>query len=202
MKTLVLLCKDVIDHGHCSTSVWKTGDDRATLQLYLLEPEGKPTKGDLLEVDIATGEEELRSVATIASRVGPTTPHDDMVICPACTSQFIAVPVSVQRALHAYENAPAPAPVDPFPTLFPPDHEPQPEFPGYQATLRQDLANVMGMTPPDTTVVHSDAPPVDNAHVAEGCEQFEDPTTTHEAVSSLDTPAQILGAGAEQPQSD
>lgn len=131
MKTLVLLCKDVIDHGHCSTSVWKTGDDRATLQLYLLESEGKPTAGDLLEVDVCTGQEE-------------TLPH-------------AAVP-----------------------TLFPPDHEP----------------------PPDTTMVHGDAPPVDNEHVAEGCEQFTDPTPNHEAVSSLDTPAQILGAAAEQPRSD
>lgn len=181
MKTLVLLCKDVIDHGHCSTSVWKTGDDRATLQLYLLQSEGTPTPGDLLEVDVATGEDEVRSVATLASRVGPTTPNDDMVICPACTSQFIAVPVSVQRALHAYENAPAHRiESDPIPTLFPPDHEP----------------------PQDTTMVHSDAPPVDNDHVAEGCEQFADPTTTHEAVSSLDTPAQILGAGAEHASSD
>lgn len=193
MKTLVLLCKDVIDHGHCSTSVWKTDDDRATLQLYLLESEGKPTVGDLLDVDVALGEEE-QQLFTRARETFGQGPATDLL--PG---------IRLAEQMRSQTQ-----------TFFPldPPADPRPSFPGYQAALRQDLAGAMGMPGSNTTVVHSDElptlfppdhepqPPIDNEHVAEGCEQFADPTATHEAVSSLDTPGQILGAAAEHTGSD
>lgn len=33
------------------------------------------------------------------ARIGPTDPNNDMVICPTCTSQFVAIPVNVQERL-------------------------------------------------------------------------------------------------------
>lgn len=42
-------------------------------------------------------------------RVGPTQPDNDMVICPACTSQFKAVPVNIQSRLQTLEAAAAAA---------------------------------------------------------------------------------------------
>ena len=35
----------------------------------------------------------------MSERFGPTTPDNDMVICPCCTSQFVAIPVNVQARL-------------------------------------------------------------------------------------------------------
>lgn len=37
------------------------------------------------------------------TRLGPTEPHPDMVICPNCTSQFKAVPVNIQARLRELE---------------------------------------------------------------------------------------------------
>lgn len=33
------------------------------------------------------------------TRIGPTTPHNHLVICPHCTSQFRAIPVDVQEEI-------------------------------------------------------------------------------------------------------
>lgn len=45
-----------------------------------------------------------------SERVGPREPDNDMVICPNCTSQFVAIPVNVQarlRRINAYNDNPA-----------------------------------------------------------------------------------------------
>lgn len=43
----------------------------------------------------------------LTTRVGPSTPNNDMVICPCCTSQFAAIPVNIQSRLAALETPPA-----------------------------------------------------------------------------------------------
>lgn len=43
----------------------------------------------------------------LTTRVGPSTPNNDMVICPCCTSQFTAIPVNIQSRLAALESPPA-----------------------------------------------------------------------------------------------
>jgi hypothetical protein len=35
----------------------------------------------------------------MTENLGPRTPNNDMVICPACTCQFVAIPVNVQARL-------------------------------------------------------------------------------------------------------
>lgn len=42
-------------------------------------------------------------------RIGPDVPDNDMVICPACTSQFVAIPVNVQKQLAECSALPAEA---------------------------------------------------------------------------------------------
>jgi hypothetical protein len=37
--------------------------------------------------------------------VGPREPDNDMVICPHCTSQFVATPVNVQKRIAELEKA-------------------------------------------------------------------------------------------------
>jgi len=39
------------------------------------------------------------------TNLGPREPNNDMVICPNCTSQFVAIPVNVQTRLAAAESA-------------------------------------------------------------------------------------------------
>lgn len=43
---------------------------------------------------------------TFVQRIGPTEPDNDMVICPQCTSQFVAIPVNVQRRLSSPQSLP------------------------------------------------------------------------------------------------
>lgn len=40
-----------------------------------------------------------------ASNLGPREPNNDMVICPNCTCQFVAIPVNVQKRLREPETA-------------------------------------------------------------------------------------------------
>lgn len=49
--------------------------------------------------------------------LGPREPNNDMVICPSCTCQFVAVPVNVQRLLREQQAIPAPPPPPPPPPM-------------------------------------------------------------------------------------
>lgn len=162
MKTLVLKCVDVIDHGHCSTSRWSSPDERAVLSLYVLTEDGVPTTGDTLEL------RDPVSLDHVGTSIPMLHPVDHM-------DGAIATPQPFRSKLEA-------------------------SFPEFAASLA-------------TTNI---PPPVSNEHVAAGCELFqgdaaqtldtvgEDPglQPTGEAVSSLDTPGQILGAAAEHDGSD
>lgn len=60
--------------------------------------------------------EASRKGVSPVTRVGPSEPHPDMVICPACTSQFPAIPANIQSRLSALEKtAAATPPVTPPP---------------------------------------------------------------------------------------
>lgn len=187
MKTLLLKCVDVIDHGHCSTSRWSSEDERAVLSLYVLKEDGTPVAGELLQM----------------------RPHDEKRLATEselwADLQAFGVSFATRAADGSIERvhpmdvmlrSPAPAP-EPIPTLYPADHMDGAIADPFPPLLRAEQM----------------PPPVANEHVAEGCEQFtesqpeppvleEHPSETTEAITSLDTPAQILGAGAEEPHSD
>jgi hypothetical protein len=177
MKPVFLRCIDVIDHGHCATTTFESDDQRARLSLYTVaEDRPYPAKGAVVQL----------------------RPHDETQFALeeelAADLRFFGISFarrnedgSIERVdpRNVFIKTELPAPVpDPVPTLFPADHPTQ-------------------LTPP-----------VDNAHVEEGCEQFDEQLArlddhgaepheeTTEAVTSLDTPGQILGAAAEEPHSD
>lgn len=51
---------------------------------------------------LATADELLKSPVETPIALGPREPNNDMVICPNCTSQFVAIPVNVQSRLQPF----------------------------------------------------------------------------------------------------
>lgn len=59
---------------------------------------------DLFPVPVGAGEWKPFLSSSEPPRVGPDTPDNDMVICPTCTSQFVAIPVNAQEKLRTAQE--------------------------------------------------------------------------------------------------
>jgi hypothetical protein len=98
--------------------------------------------------------EAARNAPPVITRVGPTEPDNDMVICPACTSQFKATPVNVQARLRELEATP------PAPPASPPAK-------GTRPAGAQKSATPPAAPPPPPPSTSSSTPPADEKPTSE-----------------------------------
>lgn len=65
-------CKDVIDHGHCSTTLFETEDGNSRMTLYIYKGHRVPAVGETVQVELASTAPD-EGAAPVAPLHVPTT---------------------------------------------------------------------------------------------------------------------------------